>query len=362
MKSTLDNRTKIVVSVPGKIHLLGEHAVVYGKPAILTSINKRCTVTITPRKDTKIIITSKELDLSLTTSEDTILKNADDAHECWSQFVQNNDIALLKSITDHPLAYPSIAVGITCKYLKKRLPSGFSLDIQSDIPVGAGLGSSAALAVAIVAAVMRFLGEEPHKNIVNDIAYIVEQKMHGTPSGGDNAAVCYGGLIWFRKESPDFKIIQPLPFTLPTSLAENFILINTGKPTETTGELVSHVRSIHREKPEIIQKFLNEQEELTRQLIPVMKQNQVEALTSIIKQGQANLENIGVVSDFAKEIIRIIKHTGGAAKICGAGGVKKAAGIILAYHKSADNIHKIIRDYKLPAIPVTLGGEGLLIN
>ena len=65
---------EIVVSAPGKIHLLGEHAVVYGKPALLVAINKRCTVTLTPRKDKQIEIISKNFKKSIILSKKQILQ------------------------------------------------------------------------------------------------------------------------------------------------------------------------------------------------------------------------------------------------------------------------------------------------
>ncbi len=352
---------KITVSVPGKIHLLGEHSAVYGKPAILATVDKYCNISLHPRKDNKIVISSEQLSMSVTTTFSEVKKISQDAENTWLEFSKTNDTELLKSIIKNPLSYPCVVIGETFIHYKKSIQCGFDLVINSEIPMGAGLGSSAALAVSITAVVSSFLEEPFDKSVINNIAYSAEQKIHGYPSGGDNAAVCFGGFIWFRKEDPNFKIIQPLPFSIPDSFAKNFILIDTGKPVETTGEMVAGVRKLYQENPNKIQRFLNDQEELTRQLLTSIRNAQTHEVKQIIKQGESNLESIDVVSLFAKKIIRDIENSGGAAKICGGGGKTKSVGIILAFHQDLNILQKIINLYKLPSYSVRLGVEGIQI-
>ncbi|MBU4099473.1 mevalonate kinase, partial [Patescibacteria group bacterium] len=156
---------QITVSAPGKLILLGEHAVVYGKPAIIVSVAKRCFVTLTPRNDKTIKIVSEN--------------------------------------QDQVLDYPEFIISKTLEYFHKKLTLGFDLSINSQIPINGGMGSSSALAVSIAGAVSLFLGQKFDKEKINAIAYLAEQKKHGNPSGGDNSTCCFGGLVWFRKETPD---------------------------------------------------------------------------------------------------------------------------------------------------------------
>src|SRR5947207_70509 len=101
----------IKVSAPGKIHLLGEHSVVYGKPAILAAIDKRCFVELTPRKDKKIEIISKEAQFSENVDEKIILKKIKQARKIWDVYNKSKKISILQSLTKNPSDYLVIIMG-----------------------------------------------------------------------------------------------------------------------------------------------------------------------------------------------------------------------------------------------------------
>lgn len=355
---------KIRVSAPGKLHLLGEHVVVYNKPAVITAVSKRCFVEIIPQKNPpaggkKIEVVSSNLKASAITAEKEIIAKTKDAQAKWETYIKTNDISLLKSITSNPLDFPIIIIGETLKYLKKSLSTGIKLSIKSDIPIGSGMGSSAAVAVSVAGAVSLLFNKTLNKETVNEIAYLSEQKKHGLPSGGDNAACCFGGLIWYRKETPDLKIIKTIPFVFPQKLAKNFIAIHTGTPIESTGEMVSLVKTLYQQKQEFVENILSGQEKLTREVLTAIKSGDEPALMKIIKIGERNLENLGVVSDSAKLFIKAIEKMGGAAKICGAGGKTKGSGMVLAYCVDKENIQKLAALNKFTHINLSLGAEGL---
>ena len=355
---------KIKVSAPGKLHLLGEHVVVYGKPAMITAVDKRCFVEIYPRKNTpagekKIEISSSNLKVSKIVSEKEIIAKTKDAQAKWETYIKTNDIALLKSITSDSLDFTIIVIGEALKCLKKSLSGGFKLSIKSDIPIGSGMGSSAAVAVSVAGAIYLLFHKALDKAIVNEIAYSAEQKKHGMPSGGDNSASCFGGLVWYRKEAAELKIIQPISFSLSKKLASNFSIIQTGTPNETTGEMVGMVRALYQKDTVNIDSIFTSQEKLVKELLPAIKNENESELIRIIKEGERNLEVLGVVSDFAKSIIKKIEKLGGAAKICGGGGVKKGTGVLLIYHANKNQIRAIANSYKLPYLQVSLGVGGL---
>lgn len=290
----------IRVSAPGKIHLLGEHAVVYGKPALLAAINLRVTVSISPAK----------------------------------KFSGNS---VFKRIIE-PI--------IKEKFNLQKIPS-YKLEVNSQIPPGCGLGSSAAISAAYIGALLSFLKVRWDLALVNKLTFEAEKVFHGNPSGGDNSTVVYGGLMWFP--------IKQLDFTIPEKLVKNFVLINTGKPKETTGEMVEMVarQSVK------FKKIFGHQEQLVRELSPVLKDGNEKELIRIIREGEKNLESIGVVSPYVSGIIRKIEKNGGATKICGAGGKTKATGVLLAYHPEKKVIEKIAKEENLPYFSISLGGEGL---
>jgi len=309
----------IKVSAPGKIHLLGEHSVVYGKPALLTTIDSRLYVEVSQ-------------------SENLII-------HC------GNDEKLIKK-----------AIKIVEKELKLKCPLKVKITIKSDIPYGRHVGSSAAVSVAVVSALIYYKSGVWDLNLFNRLAYEVEKTQHGNPSGGDNSTVCFGGLIWFQKISENEKIIKTMPFTISKNIAGNFILIDTGKPKESTGEMVSYVKSLSKRNPRVVNDFLNNQEKLVKRLLPVISNSKEEELIDIIKKGEKNLESIGVVSDHVKSVIREIEKAGGAGKICGGGGRKKGTGIILTYHKDKKIIEKIASLFNLKYNSVKLGVKGLSLE
>ncbi|KAF0218320.1 MAG: mevalonate kinase, partial [bacterium] len=232
----------------------------------------------------------------------------------------------------HPLK--KIIEPIIKKHLKIKTLPPYQITISSEAPIGSGLGSSAAISSSYIAALLTFLKVNWDLNLINKLAYEAEKTFQGNPSGGDNATVVYGGLIWFRKESEDLKIIHPLPFTIPTKLAKNFIFIDTGRLKEITAEMVKKVKNLYLRKPKVVEKFLGNQERLVKELLPVMKDGDEKEFIRIIRQGERNLETIGVCSKEVTSIIRNIEQSGGAAKICGAGSDSGPTGVLLCYHKN----------------------------
>lgn len=285
----------ITVSAPGKIHLLGEHSVVYGKPALLSAINLRVVVTIGKANTSEVGFDSSEV--------------------------------------------RAVVEKVIRKKFNRKIPN---YSIQSQFPAGSGLGFSAAASAAIIAALLSYFKIKWDKELVNKLAFEVEKVFHGNPSGADNTAVVQGGLILFQKGN----------FSTFASKIKSFILINSGKPTETTKEMVKIAKAK-------IGLILDDQEKLVRQVLPVLKTGNEKEFIRMIRAGERNLESIGVVSPFAKSIIRKIEKAGGAAKISGAGGVKKGSGILLCYHRNKKLIEKIAKTFQLPLFSVSLGAEGL---
>lgn len=298
----------IKVSAPGKIHFLGEHTVVYGKPALLAAVDLRVTTTVIPAK---------------------------------AGIHTNNDLR-------------KIIEPIIKKYLKIKTIPPYNVEISSQIPIGAGLGSSAAVSAAYIGTLLCFLKIKWDLNLINKLTYEAEKVFHGNPSGGDNTTVVYGGLISYIKGGP----IEPLPFSISPKLSKNFVLINTGKPVETTRQMVEMV-AVHKDK---FKKIFDEQEKLVSELLPAIETGNEKGFIRIIQEGEKNLERIGVVSPYVKAIIRKIEKAGGAAKICGAGGKTKATGILLAYHHNKKVLEKIAKFYILPYFSTSLGVEGLKLH
>ncbi len=342
-------------SAPGKLILIGEHAVVYGKPAIIGAIDKRCFVTISEREDKKIKIISKNFNKEIITDFDETISKFNKAQDEWNKFYQNNDVEILKSITSGALDYPQIIIGQFLEYFKLISINGFDLKIDSELPVGAGMGSSAALAVSIIGALFLFTNKKFDKEDINKIAFLCEQKKHGRPSGGDNSASCFGGLILFKKDEG----VRQLDLNIPTEIKENFYVINTGVPEESTGKMVSIVKDLYRVKSNFVVEIFIEQAELTEQFLVAIQNVNKDEVMRIIKAGEKNLEKIGAVSESTKDLIRKIEENGGCAKVCGAGGRADKSGIILIYHENLQKLMSILKPHGFKTENLEFDYQGL---
>lgn len=315
----------VTVSAPGKIHLLGEHAVVYGYPALLSSIDRRLSVQITPipvsrGNESGIPIETPEANLELV------------------RYV----IRLFED-----------------KFHNGTL-TGIAINIFSGIPAGSGMGSSAAVSAALFGALLKYFRNIWNPTAVNNLAYEAEKHSHGNPSGADNTTVTFGGLIWYRREFDFLKSIWQLPvkqYTIP-----RFALINTGRPFETTAEMVSSVKRLYTENQKRIVSIFSDQEKLTKKLLLSLKSNDMSAMRSAIFYGERNLEKIGVVGKTAHQLIREIEKNGGVAKVCGAGGKKRGSGMVLCYHKDMAVLSEIAGRCRLDFMEVHLGGEGIRLE
>src|SRR3989344_7909353 len=186
---------KISYSAPGKIILSGEHSVVYAKPALVTAVDLRLTCTL----------------------KSTFSKGI--TYEKQMQFC-----------IDTTLSY------LTSKKIK-HTKKDFTYLITSDIPRGRGMGSSAAYCVAVSACIYQlFTGKLPTSEVSNSIAFLCEKHFHGMPSGVDVSAASFGGLIFYRKEFEFLKHISALNFKIPKSFQDRMILIDSGRPVESSGE------------------------------------------------------------------------------------------------------------------------------
>ena len=267
---------KISVSVPGKVILMGDHAVVHGKPGLIAAVNRRLTVEVTEGKG------------------------------------------------KHP-QYIEHILGIVKNHFRLSTLPDMRITVTSDISSGYHLGSSAAVAVATVGAVMYFLKKVWNPTTINKLAYEAEKYIHKTPSGVDNTAITFGGFLWYRKELEFLRSFWQLPMKLPIRL-NHFSLIDTGKPKENTGEMVAFVRTQRN-----LQKFLDANEIQTKRIAVAIKEGDEKTLIDAMKKGERTLERIGAVSKKVLPVIRKVEQAGGAAKILGGGGRTDGVGYLLCY-------------------------------
>lgn len=316
----LHTTTMVTVSTPGKVHIMGEHAVVHGMPALLAAIHLRLSVTV------------RTADMLRINTESPVLRE-----------------------------YMLYAVEQVRVSQKQDTIPPMELSVSSAIPFGYHLGSSAALAVATVGAVLYFIKQLWNPAVINQIAFDVEKKQHGNPSGGDNTICTLGGFVWYRKELDYLKSIWQLPLHMPAEL-NNFYLIDLGKPSETTGEMVALVQRRVEAFPVRMKTLFLQNEQATRNVAHALKSADEVRLMRAIQQGEKTLEGMGVVSRYAATVIRDIERCGGAAKILGGGGKKKQVGFLLGYHPDKAVLTACCKRHQVTMQPVALGGDGVRLE
>lgn len=336
----------VTVSAPGKIIMIGDHSVVYGEPAIIASIGLRCYATA--EKSDAIIVNDRRINSGKFEVSEAIAF-ATRMEKLWGAGAQKNDFSeLFQAMKSDSMSFKKAAIGKILKEL--GISAGAKLTLSSDIPphVG-GMGSSAAFAIVLTMAIAELNAKRLSLEKINEIAYGIEKMQHGNPSGGDNSACCYGGLIWFQRAQPN--TIIPLKNEIPYAL-ENFVIVNAGKRKKSTGELVQHVKNLpeNYRNPRI--KRLGA---CAREMRSALKARDFKSVKELMNTAQQNLSELGVSTKRIDEITGAVKAIGGGAKLSGAGG----GGMVLCYHDDKAKMIKAIKQLGCAPIETALAVEGV---
>jgi mevalonate kinase len=352
----------IAVSAPGKLILLGEHAVVYGRPALVAAIDRRLTVRISPRQDAAVRLDLPGLGHVEETSWPQVLAYAHAARESWDAYSREPAPERFRAVRgEDPAHVVKVALG---EAVGDRHPPGLDLRVDSQLPIGSGFGSSAATAVGVIAGCLAFLGAPVDPLRIEGLALEVERRQHGLPSGVDSATVLFGGLLWARRLPAGGLETERLATASP--LLRHLRVYDTGTPPESTGAVVAAVRSRRDQDPARHERLLDRIEATTRAFRAELERSAEDVaedaalVVELIRECQACLEALGVVPEPVRSLVRRVEAEGGAAKVSGAGSLAgPGAGSLLVYHAEAERIASwpFLRSY--PFHPILLGADGL---
>ncbi len=355
------------VTTPGKVILMGEHAAVYGRPALVAALGLRLTAELSPLEpgsgceiDLPQVEVHEEIEL------DALIAYARAARQRWNEYRQDPSSQAFDQVRgDDPAHVVKVALGeaaeaAAAKRTGKLPVRPFRLRIDSELPVGGGMGSSAATAVATIAAYYEFASVDLEPQELLHLSLETERRQHGQPSGIDGAAVVHGGLVWARRDLTGGVQLDPLEPSSP--LLSKLRLFSSGVPNESTGAVVAAVRAQIDADPLRFEDLFDRMERATwglRQELARQRENPLRMI-ALLRQYQSCLQGLGVVPQATEELVRQIEERGGAAKISGAGALTgQGAGSLLVYHPSAEEIDRWTFLKGLPRYPVRIGAQGL---
>ena len=349
-----------VVSAPGKVILMGEHAVVYGHPAVVATIDLRLQVTASLRRDNRVSLDLPVLKHTAETDWAQIDRYATSCREHWAKAFEpdGRGAADYRPLPGPPERLVLITLGETARLGQEIPQRGVDLRVESKLPAGSGFGSSAALAVGVAAAYLKVNDLDDSQDLLDRISLTVAQRQHGAPSGVDNNAVIRGGLLWAQRNDGGELELEEIDARSP--LLDRVKVFHSGHPAESTGVLVAAVRKridrAHQQFKGVLERIDRATHELKSLLMG--SEDEPSLLIALIKQAEAALEELGVVPEPVRRIIRRIEASGGAAKISGAGALTGAgSGSILVYHPHPERIAGFLSGWL--QLPVRLGSDGL---
>ncbi len=268
-------------SAPGKIILFGEHAVVYGQPALAAPVAcVQATARVEPARE--------------------------------GHWIEARDIGrryrLEAPRPNDPLA---AAARLALQRLGLAEAPAFTLTVASSIPLASGPGSGAAVSTAIVRALAAAFGQQWRPAEVSALVFETERLLHGTPSGIDNTVIAYAQPVWFIKGQAPEPFAVGAPFQL--------LIADTGRPSPTR-VTVGEVRAGWQREPERYEVLFQAIGALARHARGLIQAGQPAALGALMTRNHALLGELGVSSPELETLVAAAQTAGAlGAKLSGGG-------------------------------------------
>jgi len=304
---------------PGKVILFGEHAVVYGRPAIAVPVTqvRACTTVEDAGKGQGLLIHATDLQLR---------------HQVGSPIS-----------VGHPAYHLEATVRHTLQRLNIEHTPALILTVSSTVPIARGMGSGAAVATAIVRALAQHLGQPLSPQEVSELVYQTEVIHHGTPSGIDNTVIAFEQPVYFVKG-------QPIEFL---RLKQSFWLVigDTGISSPTK-EVVGDVRRAWQSDAQRYEALFDRIGAIVVCARDALACGEIATLGKLMDENQKLLEALDVSSPELQRLIAAARQAGAwGAKLCGAG--RGGNMIALVRPEKAQSIATAIREAGAVSVIVT---------
>lgn len=334
------------ILAPGKLILSGEHAVVYGHPALAMAVNRYVTAIATPQVAPHISFDLSDLSyqrrLSLATLDS--LKNRIKAK--YQRFI-NGDFKI-RDVLQKPVELAQFAFSLFFEVLNIKLTQGIKIRVESNIPMGCGMGSSAATVLSIVHAIAHHLDVNIPPEIFLRLGQEAENMQHGYSSGLDLQVSLHGGCLYVKDGQVHQRKIPNLPM----------YLINTGLPQTTTGECVEAAASYFKTSS-----IGDDFAAVTSEMDSAFSVGNIHEAKRSIRDNHELLVKINVVPQTVQDFIGEVQAINGAAKICGAGAVAgNNAGVVLVVTDNEAELKKLSARHNYAILPITGEARGVHVS
>jgi hydroxymethylglutaryl-CoA reductase len=310
-------------TAPGKVILLGEHAVVYGRAALAAAIDRHVTVHITRLDQEERALRPCSGQASRASAgpvRDPLETDSSSVHPEVLEGCALNDPRLAAA-----LARAADIVGLAT--------NGWDATISTDLPIAMGLGSSAALSVALVRALARFADRPLNPAAVCAGAFEIEKIFHGSPSGIDNTAATSGGLISFTRgvAARRLQASRPLP-----------LVVALGRVSRRTWQTVTALRQRWEANPADCEPLFDEIATLVHSAERAIAAGDLRALGTAMNANHAVLRRLKISTDELEQMVNLARaHGATGAKLTGGGG--GGAVICLCDDGRADLVDAFVR-------------------
>ncbi|HEX3014136.1 MAG TPA: mevalonate kinase [Methanobacterium sp.] len=317
---------QVKASAPGKAILFGEHAVVYGKPAIAMAINKRACVEVLECNNNKINVNIRDLGIKGCIDFDNGIIMSDSPKKGILKYILES----IKKVHDG---------------------SGMEINLDVNIPIGGGLGSSAAVAVATIAAVSAYNELDLKEEEIAKYAHEVELAVQKSASPLDTTISTYGGLIYLEANAEDIMQLD-IDYDIP-------VVIGYTDTRGDTGKLVEAVKIKRDVYPEIINPVIDSIEIITEEAKEAILNNDKKRIGELMNINHGLLDALGVNTKELSNMVYTARNAGACgSKITGAGG----GGSIIAYcPDGTDKVISAINETE-SALKADISREGVKIT
>lgn len=340
---THSDNTVIKVFAPGKLILSGEHAVVYGQPALAMAVNRYVAATVTRESIPQILFDLSDLAHHSRLSFAALQGLKDKIKQKYYRFIRGD--YSIREVLHKPFELAQFALGVLAESLNLTLPHGVKIRVQSDLPIGCGMGSSAATIVSVMQAIANFMQLPISQEKLYRLALEAENMQHGKSSGLDLRVALQGGCLYMHGQEIKTRSIPTLPM----------YLVNTGTPSTTTGQCVEKVAAYFKSS-----QLGDEFAAVTKAMDNALQQQSWHGMREAIQQNHQLLTKISVVPELVQKFISHIEATGGAAKICGAGAVAgDKAGAVLIISEDKNVVTSLSTRFGYNIIPISGEARGV---